>query len=147
MRRTAKGFLLLLAALAGAAAAEVPRRVPLFGFVDRTGKVVEPPAYDSASVVFTGDWVAVSRNGKAGYLNLRTRASTGLVFDAVTDEYGRAFFAHGPEPALIGDKWGFVDTSGKVVIPPRFVRAHGFGADGLAVVDIAEPGGFPVRQR
>lgn len=131
----------LLVGLAGSAAAQLAPRVPLFGYVDRTGKVVEPATYDKASQLFLGDWVGVSRKGKAGYLNLRTRASTGLVFEEVADNYERPLFADGPEPARIGGKWGFVDESGKFVIPPRFDSAAGFEADGLAVVAISEPGG------
>ena len=70
-------LLALILACAAPALARLPARVPLIGYVDRTGKVVEPATYDRASLGFVGDWVAVSRDGKAGYLNLRTRASTG----------------------------------------------------------------------
>src|SRR5262249_2942183 len=34
-------------------------------------------------------------------------------------------------------KWGYIDTSGKMVIKPQFVAAQPF-ADGLAVVEITE---------
>ncbi|HEU0133555.1 MAG TPA: WG repeat-containing protein, partial [Allosphingosinicella sp.] len=135
-----------LAAWAGPAFARLPPRVPLVGYVDRTGKVVEPATYESASLMFRGDWVAVSKGGKGGYLNLRTRASTGLVFDSVADDYERVLFAHGLEPAQIGDKWGFVDETGKVVIPPRFDGARGFGEDGLAIVRVAGPGRYERRE-
>jgi WG containing repeat len=142
--RGLKNFVVLAAllfGLAGPAAAQLPPRVPLIGYVDRTGKVVEPATYENGSQLFLGDWVAVSRKGKAGYLNLRTRASTGLLFEEVAENYERPLFANGPEPARIGGKWGFVDESGRFVIPPRFDSAQAFEADGLAVAAISEPGG------
>jgi hypothetical protein len=143
------GLALLIAVLpafAGAASAQLPHRVPLIGYVDRTGKVVEPASYERGSQIFRGDWVGVSKGGKAGYLNLRTRATTGLVFDEVVDDYQRVLFANGPEPARIGAKWGFVDESGKLVIPLRFEGAGGFGEDGLAIVKVGDAGGLPWRE-
>ena len=55
--------------------AQTLRRVPLTGYVDRTGQVVEPAKWEAGSTIFCGDWVAVRRGGKTGYLNLRTRAT------------------------------------------------------------------------
>lgn len=138
-----KRFALTLALLlATAAEAQMPRRVPLTGYVDRAGQVVEPASWDSASTLFRGDWVAVQREGKAGYLNLRTRATTGLVFDQVGDaSYDHALFVHGPEPVRIGDQWGYADQTGRVVIAPRFAGARAFDADGFAIVQVRDPVG------
>lgn len=126
-----------------AAAAQAPRRVPLTGYVDRTGRVIEPATWEAGSRLFKGDWVAVRRGGKAGYLNLRTRAGTGLVFDNTADaSYDRALFAYGPEPVQIGEQWGYADETGRIVIAPRFARAEAFDADGLAIVKVRDPAGF-----
>ncbi|MEG3151846.1 WG repeat-containing protein [Sphingomonas sp. ZT3P38] len=128
---------------ATAAAAQAPRRVPLTGYVDRTGRVIEPATWEAGSRLFKGDWVAVRRGGKAGYLNLRTRATTGLVFDGTAEaHYDRALFVHGPEPVQIGDQWGYADETGRIVIAPRFAAAEGFDADGLAIVKVRDPSGF-----
>ncbi|MBC9034319.1 WG repeat-containing protein [Sphingomonas sp. JC676] len=137
--------LLLLSSLLFATAAEAqsPRRVPLTGYVDRSGNVVEPATWEAGSPLFQGDWVAIWRGGKAGYLNLRTRATTGLRFDGVADaSYDRALFSHGPEPVLVGDKWGYADETGRIVIAPGFAGAGSYDADGLAIVQIRNPSGF-----
>ncbi len=139
-------LVVMLAACLSPALAELPRRVPLIGYVDRAGKIVEPATYERASLGFAGDWVGVARGVKAGYLNLRTRATTGFVFDEVAYDSERALFANGPEPARVGAKWGFVDESGKFVIPPRYEGARGFGEDGLAIVQVAETEGSYWRQ-
>lgn len=135
-------FLLALL-LATAVEAQAPRRVPLTGYVDRSGQVIEPAIWESGSPYFHGDWVAVARGGKAGYLNLRTRATTGLLFDGVDQgSYDRELFAHGPEPVLVGDLWGYADQIGRIAIEPRFTAARGFDADGLAIVQVRDPSGW-----
>ena len=123
--------------------AQTLRRVPLTGYVDRTGQVVEPAKWEAGSTIFRGDWVAVRRGGKTGYLNLRTRATTGLIFDEIGDAASdHALFVHGPEPVRIGDRWGYADEAGKVVIEPRFASAKAFDEDGLAIVQIRNKEGF-----
>lgn len=146
MKKPLAVLVALLIAWIAPASAQLPQRVPLIGYVDRAGKVIEPPTYQHGSLMFRGDWVAVFRDGKAGYLNLRSRASTGLIFDEVADDYQRSLFSEGPEPARIGGKWGFVDETGKFVIPPRFDGAKGFGEDGLAIVQVDDPAGSVRRE-
>lgn len=146
MRRLARACLGLLAVLGGQSVAQPAPRIPLFGYVDRSGNVVEPAVYSAGSTVFRGDWVAVHKGGKAGYLNLRTKASTGIVFDDVKEDLERVLFADAPEPVQLGGKWGFVDPTGKLVIPAKFDGASSFGADGLAVVDVIPAAGVPRRQ-
>ena len=116
-------------------------RVPLIGYIDRKGAVVEPAIYTNGSTFFRGEWVAVLRDGKAGYLNLRTKASTGLRFDEVAIDSEWMVFANGPEPVRMGEKWGFADKSGKVVIAARFDSAKSFGTDGLAIVGQGDTAG------
>lgn len=136
MNRFALTLALLLATIAQA---QVAPRVPLTGYVDRTGKVVEPATWEAASTLFHGDWVAVRRGGKAGFLNLRTRATTGLTFDEVGDpSIDRALFAHGAEPVRVGDQWGYADEKGRIVITPRFAAAREFSGDGLAIVQVRD---------
>jgi len=113
--------LLLALPLAASVEAQAPRRIPLTGYVDRSGSLIEPAVWETGSTLFKGDWVAVSRKGKSGYLNLRTRATTGLIFDGVADaRYDHALFSHGPEPVKVGTLWGYADEKGQIVIEPRF---------------------------
>lgn len=44
-------------------------------------------------------------------------------------------------PVRIGDRWGYADEAGKVVIEPRFASAS-FDEDGLAIVQIRNKEGF-----
>lgn len=126
--------------------AEASKRRPTIGYVDRSGRVVEAAEWEGGSTIFRGDWVAVSRGGKAGYLNLRTRAFTGLIFDQVgSAEPDRELFSFGPEPVRIDGQWGYTNQVGETVILPRFAEAESFGQDGLAIVKIADPSGFGLQ--
>ena len=118
----------------------------MIGYVDRTGEVIEAAEWEGGSTIFRGDWVAVSRGGKAGYLNLRTRAFTGLIFDEVGSAgLDRELFSFGPEPVRVDGQWGYANQVGETVIVPRFARAEPFGQDGLATVKIADPSGFGLQ--
>lgn len=121
------------------------RRMPLWGYVDTNGHVELAPTYASVTHIVDGDWVVVSREGKYGFLNLRTRQQTGLVFDGVADDFGASgvpLFNFGLEPVLIAGKWGYADRGGKIVIPARFSHALQFREDGLAIVRFGDADGF-----
>ncbi|WDF75221.1 WG repeat-containing protein [Novosphingobium sp. KACC 22771] len=124
--------------------AQTLRRVPLIGYVDRSGQIIEPAQWEAGSPHFLGDWVAVRRDGKAGFLNLRTRATTGLIFDEVNEDllFRHKLFAHGPEPVRVGDKWGYADQTGRIVIEPRFAGARSFDEAGLAIIQIPAKDGY-----
>lgn len=93
--------------------AQPVKRTPLYGYVDRCGDIVEPATWEAGSTIFTGNWIAVKRSGKAGYLNLKTRATTGLIFYDVKDgRFYQEMFEFGPQPALIEGQWGYVTQTG-----------------------------------
>lgn len=106
LARRVIAFLTLIAAGSGSGLAQLAPRIPLVGYSNRSGKVVEPAIYQDRSMSSTGDRVAVFKEGKAGYLNLRTRVSTGIVFDQVADDHERSLFADGPESVQAADQWG-----------------------------------------
>jgi hypothetical protein len=64
------------------------------------------------------------------------------------DELG--FSAHGLTPVRLGNKFGYVDDTGSVVIPQRgpfvFTEARKFAANGLAVVQVEERYGYIDRE-
>lgn len=126
--------------LAASATAQPASRAILTGYVDRNGRVVEPATWEGGSDPVAGDWVAVTRAGKTGFLNLRTHATTGLKFDGTAADNARVLFADGPEPVRAGRLWGYADDTGALVITPQFAEARPFGADGLAIA-IADAGG------
>ena len=137
LRRTVATAVLVLAA---SATAQPASRAILTGYVDRNGRVVEPATWEGGSDPVAGDWVAVTRAGKTGFLNLRTHATTGFKFDGTAADNARALFADGPEPVQVGRLWGYADDAGALVITPQFAEARPFGADGLAIA-IADVGG------
>jgi serine/threonine-protein kinase len=54
-------------------------------------------------------------------------------------------FSEGLAPVLVGDfetgKWGYIDSTGNMVIEPQFDNAYEF-SDGIATVRIADKWGF-----
>jgi hypothetical protein len=48
---------------------------------------------------------------------------------------GFKMFGEGMAPVLLKDQWGYVNTKGRMVIPPRFVDAEPF-SEGLAAVQM-----------
>lgn len=50
-------------------------------------------------------------------------------------------FSGGPARMPLAGKWGFIDGSGQVVIPPLYDRASDF-SDGLAAVELGGKWGF-----
>jgi hypothetical protein len=80
------------------------------GYVDRQGKVIIEPKFDDAQD-FSGGLAAVNIGAK----------------------WWKGF----PRPRLQGGKWGFIDKTGRLVIPSEFeyVEIHGF-TDGLAQVRV-----------
>jgi hypothetical protein len=90
----------------------------------------------------------LERDGKQGFLNLRTKQTTGLVFDT-DDNNSRGLqaplFLFGPEPVKQGSKLGYVYENGQMIIPFNYDVARQFTHDGFAVVGVA--GKFGVIDR
>lgn len=144
--RTAVTCLLALGA-AAAAMAQTPPRTPLFGYADASGRMIVEPAYSAVSVFVGGNWVAVATRSKSGFINLRTGASTGLIFDGtVAGTEAIPLFAAGPEPVALGGKWGFADETGRIVLRAIYDNAGRFATEGLAVVTLAGRRGFIDRR-
>ena len=117
-----------------------------WGFIDADGHVIVPTACDLASSPDKGDWVSLERDGKQGFLNLRTRQTTGLVFDAHGAFFSGPLFENGPEPVRLGSKYAFADEHGRPVIPFQFDGAERFNELGLAAVRIGTKWGVINRQ-
>lgn len=102
----------------------------LYGYIDRTGKMVIAPRYqyatdfsDGRAVVKldTNDFAIIDKDGnviKSFNYNWMNNLSEGLAAFQPTQE----------------NKWGYVDANGKVVIEPKYGEAFAF-KDGMAVVN------------
>ncbi|HYX30966.1 MAG TPA: WG repeat-containing protein [Pyrinomonadaceae bacterium] len=117
-----------------------------YGFIDRTGKIVIPLQFDSASP-FSEGLALVTLKDKKFFID-----TTGVMFEAKFDiikEFSEGLAAVNigekriPNIGLISDpgKWGYIDKTGKLVIPMKFTHAESF-SEGLAAISEGDRGAF-----
>jgi len=122
----------------GLAAVSVESRTWKFGYIDRTGRMVIAPQFDQAGEFNEG--LALVRVGELlRYIDPSGHVAIDLHERRMQDEENFAdarHFSHGLAAFNAGataPKWGFMDKSGKPVIPPRFDAVDRF-YEGLARV-------------
>lgn len=103
-----------------------------YGFLDlRTNgeQKINTNRYSSVSSVFISGLLEVAANGKKGFINQDGEEVISTEYDDVgtTEE----------EPIAVrkGEKWGFVNKAGKIIIPFIYDSAQGFGTTGQALVE------------
>jgi hypothetical protein len=156
--------LMMLALHLNAFTQEAPKGVPLkpiykngrWGYADQRGKVVIPARFDAALPFTQGlarvglvdeelPEIGARPNIKWGYIDERGRVVVELRYAALRDfsenlAAAAVLDAERPEQSSLvrGDrrnlKWGYVDRSGREVIPMQFLSAGDF-AEGLAAVN------------
>jgi hypothetical protein len=99
-----------------------------WGYMDRTGKTVISPQFDSARDFFHG-LAAVLIGKKWGYVDEKGKLAIPAAFDDVRD------FIDDLAPVRMSRKWGYIDTTGHMRIEPRFQAAAEFH-EGLARVHL-----------
>ena len=92
-----------------------------WGFVGRDGQIAIAPAYEEAHD-FHEDLAVVSKGGKSFFIDKTGRVPF-LVPSTIT---ALGDFASGLAPAKIGEKWGFIDHTGTIVIAPAYDVAGTF---------------------
>ena len=110
----------------GAGAPFQIRRGKKWGYMNRVGKIIIDPQFDSVGDFFHG-LARVRKNGKWGYINEKGEEAIQLQFDDALDFLGEL------APARLGRKWGYIDLNGNWVVSPQF-QAAGEYFDGLARV-------------
>jgi len=113
-----------------------------WGYIDRNGTMVIPPRFEMASQ-FREGLATVDIGGDSAFIDKQgqvvIKARPGFYrFDLFSQ--GRAAFHTSPHRTVTG-KMGFMDKTGKVVIPPQFDYVYWF-FEGLAAVEIDEKTGF-----
>src|SRR5699024_8081319 len=107
-----------------------------YGVIDQNGKWILPCVYDAIgafnsnrAVVKKGkQWLIVNRNGEVVFQNsaLIIKKVPGCFFGARTDAFTPPEFNEGMIKIKKKGKIGYIDTTGQVIISPRFKSASAF---------------------
>ncbi len=112
-----------------------------WGFIATDGAMVVTPRFDSAGPVFFEGLIQVAIDGHMGFAD-REGKYFRVPHDGPDESHWFQYFSDGRAPIKQNRKWGFVDKTGQVVIPPQFDNAQHF-SNGLASVSIKdEKNGF-----
>ena len=116
----------------GLAAAEVNGK---YGYIDETGEWVIEPQFDYADNFGANDLAMVEKNGRYGFINKKGK----WIFDHKYGVYTSLFAENGLAAACDGsphdgDKYGFIDETGDMVIEAIYDRVTSFSSNGLAGV-------------
>jgi hypothetical protein len=113
------------------------------GFIDRRGRLVIEPRFASSSDLFWNGLLLVrDDSGKCGYIGTDGELVIPIRYANAHD------FQDGLAFVQIGNKWGAIDSSGRVVVPARFddsPRGGGF-SQGLAPVKLDGKFGYIDRK-
>jgi len=98
-----------------------------YGLFDKAGRKILPCDYDRISCGFNSI-LKVTRNNKISYLNRNGTVMIPTFYDAGSD-----FVAPGIAQAKFKDKWGWIDKTGKTIVP--FVYDEMIGMVSVAIND------------
>lgn len=114
-----------------------------WGYIDHSGNWVIPPQFDFASL-FSEGLAPVSVNGVCGYIDKTGSFKLKPSQKPMSESDCGATYGHfngGLSRWKFGDKYGFIDESGNVIIKPEFDLTFDF-AEGMAYVEQADKYGF-----
>ena len=129
-----------------------------WGYIDKTGKLAINPQFDAATPfseeglagVKIGDkWGGVDKTGKVvinpqfdgNIFSTGPGGGSGMAGQIIARDFRRITFSEGLAEVEVGDKFGYVDNTGKYVINPQFDAALPFN-EGLAMVNIGRKVGY-----
>lgn len=114
------------------------------GVIDKRGQYLLQPMFNDAYFISKDRLVVSGDNNKKGIINLAGQYVIAPVFDDITAEYGKnGRFVLDRAIVKIGEKYGFIDSRGKVVIEPVYELAEGFDPKtGMAGVCLKGKFGF-----
>lgn len=100
-----------------------------YGFIDASGKQIRPPSFLSANDFSEGYAAIKLKNGSWQVLSTRFTATSGMLsYDAIGE------FHEGLARVKSGDRYGFIDTLGNLVVPLREGGCADRYSEGLCAV-------------
>ena len=129
-----------------------------WGYIDKKGTLVINPQFEEALpyssegiaivTIADGKWQGIDKTGKVvispqfegNFLSLKRGGPGAGLRILEADDPGTVTFSEGLRSEKSGEKYGFIDTTGRYVITPQFDRADPF-IDGLAFVVTRGNGG------
>ena len=105
-----------------------------FGYIDKSGKIVIQPKYDSVGY-FSEGLAPVLVGNKYGYIDTKGKFIINPKYNDASD------FSEGLAQVLVGDKYGYIDKKGEFAIYPQYEEVLSF-SEGLAAVEINGKWGF-----
>jgi hypothetical protein len=110
------------------------------GFIDKAGRTVIKPVYDSAGD-FSEGLAPVKVGGKYGYIDKSGVMVIAPQFDTASGfSNGLAVIGRDGRRGYLDRKYGYIDKLGSIVSKPRFYMADSF-SEGLAEVEVRDGGG------
>jgi len=111
-----------------------------YGFIDKRGRVVVAPRFDTANnfsegLALVGAKVGDSYNFHYGYIDQRGTPVIETKFDYASN------FSEGLALIAMNQKYGFIDKSGNFVVTPTYIQASDFSG-GLAAVMVGKKWGY-----
>lgn len=107
-----------------------------WGFIDTSGREITPINYDKIGPYSHG-FAWVQRKGKQTWVNSSGKEISPFLFDCQPNTH----FHEGKCKISINWKWGFIDTTGKIIVQPRYRNVGNF-SDQLAWVQNGSSGNF-----
>ena len=113
-----------------------------WGFIDKAGKWVIPPTFEWANSFCQG-LASVNRTHDCEFIDLSGRVALKPALPPTEKDCWSISgdFSEGLARWKFGNKYGFIDQSGKTVIKPRFDLVGEF-SEGLAAVEVARKWGY-----
>ncbi len=113
-----------------------------WGFIDKTGKWLVPPSFAWASN-FESGVAPVDNKTNCSYIDKTGTVALSMPAPGSKKSCTMAWgdFNNGLSRWLFGEKYGFIDRTGKTLIYPQFDLTDGF-SEGLAAVEIGKKWGY-----
>lgn len=104
----------------------------LYGFIDKSGKLVFPCQWENVGYFYDDIWTLTDSKGLTGFIDLKNK----VVISPC--KWKDVAYTHTPDDNLLAvmdsnDLWGFIDKTGKEVVPCQWLNYYCYSEDLLGV--------------